>query len=193
MTDENAQTGRVRRRRRRLRKRFLIPFVLLGGFVILQPMGRSYALRRAAKDADEVRIVLYTPEGHERPMVRIAGRDKVDEFLDLIALKPSILSCMCGGMEEIQLVRADEPLVRLNYGRGKLMWMGGRWYSDGHLTVKSASQTYEWIKANGGSDLVNARTQVKKLWKDWKAQMEKEFPDPQPATVTSVNEFIYAE
>ena len=142
-----------------LRKRFIIPLVLIALFMIFQPMGRVRTLRKAAAGADQVRIVLYTPEKHDRPSMSIKGRAKVEEFLNLISLQPTVLSPMWGGTEEIQLVRGGETLVRLNYGGSKLIWMGGRWKSHGHLTDASVSDIREWIDSNGGSELAQARTQ----------------------------------
>lgn len=170
----NAPAVQTPMRCRRPRKRFWIPFALLGLYMLIQPSYRIMLLRQAARDADAVRIVLTEPEDKKRIVVVLRGRDKVDELLTRIALRPSLLGCLCGSMETIEICRGDEAVVKLNVMPEMLWWIRGEWPPTVTLTDASATALQEWMKQKGGSALVKARQANRKLWDEWQTRDGKE-------------------
>jgi hypothetical protein len=153
-----------------------------------------HGLRIAARGADEIRILIYSPDPaqdgrHVSEMVTITGRPKVDDFLNQIRLRPSILECRCAGMTEIQLVGRDQPLVRLNYMGDAFRWWSGKWWTRGELTAAAQRNISRWLDVNGGAEYARAQANARKRLAAWRAKLAAEYPDrpesTQPATATS--------
>lgn len=159
-----------------------MPLLLIVAAYFLQPANRMRELRNASRGADGVRIVLYVPNSLEQRVVAIPGAEKVQDFLDQIQLQPTVLSCRCQGMTEVQFARGDEVVVRLNFAGEKLLWKRGKWRSDGFLTSASSECIRAWIEEHGGAELQAKREEVRGLWEAWRANMDESDVESRPAS-----------
>lgn len=159
--------------------------VVLGGSIWMTLRFRN-TIREACSNADRLVIdfnvaPVDTPM-HKKlgamPKIVIGGKDKINEFRNLLDLK--LLSipghCMCVGELAFRLERQDEPvmIITRHHGRSLRQCSLSTRVPNFELTKESNAALSSWLEQNAGEQLHNAEEEADRIWKQLSSeQMDK--------------------